>query len=261
MTSRSPRRSARLVAAVALTLAVGAIGAFPEAALAADDHLQVSTDGVTFVSSHTLPLYPDTWRFVPGDSESRSVWVRNGGDAAGRLRIELLPSGATDLEFAKHVEVSATPAGDAAAEVTMSDALANGACTVLSGGRVLAPGEQLRIDVSARVAPTLAGQQGVQQAVDFAVHATLFGVIGDAGPAIGSACVGVAGDAVAAPGTATSGTVTSGTAARGSALAHTGGTLYTVPIVIGAAGIAAGIFVVLAARRRARQEEDGHGIH
>lgn len=243
-------RTLRALAAATLAAAALVVVA-PLPAVAAEDHLQVSADGSVFVDSNTLMVYPQALRFVPGETHTGAVWVRNDGATAGRLQIELITPSATDDDLARHVSLSAAPEGDAAAPVTIATGIANGACTVLDADRVLAPGQTVRVEIRTEVSAELVGSQGAQQTIDFSVGASLFDATVPSTREPGAACTTMVPDDGGSSGV-------SGGAVGGphAALPNTGGTLPYVALAIGGAGVVAGILVFLFARRRRMVEDD-----
>lgn len=130
-------------------ITIGGLLAVAPPAFAADGDLQVSTDGITYSNGSELPAFPPERRFVPGDAETSSVWVRNAGATPALLRIDLVDPSSDDPDFAAHVDIAATPAGSAVDAISFAAGVAGGSCTVLSGDRVMAPGEAVRVDVVA----------------------------------------------------------------------------------------------------------------
>ena len=240
--STRPTRARYRFAVIAALVAAGVFAA-PNAASASGGDLQVSPDGITYADANTLPVYPESWRFVPGEVRTTSVWVRNTGSATGLLTLEMLNPTASDEILAASVSVSATPAGGPTTPVTITTGIANGACTVLGSDHALAPGETPRIDVRAAVAPTLEGAQGQLQSVDFVLGALLSDAAARSPQNVGERCAAVPAE-------------TAGAAPSVSALPHTGGSVPVVTIAIGAAGIAAGLIVFMSARRRRMPDDD-----
>lgn len=233
----------RRAAATALVVAAAVVAAAAPAAAAADaGALQVSADGVAYASSNTLPVFPDALRLVPGDTRTASVWVRNVGQEAGRLRIELyVPQDPGGLQAAG-VEVSAAPDGEAAQAVSAASAERDGGCAVLSGGRVLAAGESARVDVSVVMPASLTGTEAAQQSLRFSLGASLYDAQVQAPLASGSACLVLP--------------AVQRSAASGVPLAHTGGEFPLAAAVVGGVGLATGILFFVFARRR-EMADDG----
>ncbi|WP_408899307.1 hypothetical protein ACJ5H2_09430 [Nocardioides sp. R1-1] len=83
------RRIASLVAAA--LMAVGAAAAPAHA----EDEIGLSRDGVAWAPELTTPLFDPAFRWIPGDVEERTFWVRNEGPSAGELSVDVL---ATDTQ-------------------------------------------------------------------------------------------------------------------------------------------------------------------
>lgn len=230
-------------AGVVVTVAL-ALLSVPAPALAAEGDLLVSTDGVTYSADNTLPVFPDSWRFVPGDSESQSVWVRNAADTAGTLRIDLIDPRSDDMVFASHLAIAATPEGEPLTPVGFDVGVANGACTVLGIAQTVAPYESVRIDIAAAVSTALTGQEGVRAKTSFALRATLVDAAAGLSARTGAACTALP---TAAP--------TAAPAPPG-ALPHTGGTVPWTLAVLGGAALGSGLLAFVLGRRRRNDEAD-----
>ena len=215
----------------------------PSAASAADGDLLVSTDGVTYTAGNTLPLFAPSLRFVPGDVDSAEVWVKNAATTAGLLRVELIDPATDDSVFAAHLALSATPAGAVPQPVGFDAAIANGSCTVLSGTRVLAAGESLRIDIRSVVDAALTAAQGQQSSVTFELRATLTDAAAGTAAQPGSACLVIPDvDPTSPP--------------KPGSLPHTGGTLPWTLAVLGALALGGGGFAFVIGRRRRRDDHE-----
>ncbi|MFS2279884.1 hypothetical protein V2S04_03550 [Microbacterium sp. OR21] len=234
----------RAIPAAFLTAAVLAT---PTAATAAEPDLVFSTDGTHYTTADLLPVFPDDLRLVPGDRESASFWIRNDSEHTGLLRLDLIDPSSVDSLFAAHLELSAAPAGAASRPVTMSTAMANGACTVLSGDHVLAPGQSARVHVTAALSSDLIGTQGALGDLRFRMRAVLADTAAATVQPTGAACT-----AQVEPGGATP--QPSSTSSPG-ALAVTGGTVPLTTAVVGVTATVAGLLAFLWARRR-RSEGD-----
>lgn len=241
---RSLRRTFAAVAAcVAVAAALVVAPGATSAARAADGDLLVSTDGVAYTTGTTLPLFAPSVRFVPGDVDSAQVWVKNAATTAGLLRVELINPATDDPLFASHLALSATPAGGVLQPVGFDTAIANGTCTVLSGTRVLAAGESLRLDIRSAVDTALTGAQGQQGAVTFALRATLVDAAAGAAAQPGTACLAVP-DAGPTP------------PPNPGSLPHTGGTVPWTLVVLGALALGSGGFAFVVGRRRRRDDHE-----
>lgn len=73
-----------------LLLAVSVLAVVPAAPAAAADEVQLSRDGQHWAADLTEPLFDPGFLWVPGDRESRTLWVRNAGPTRGRLTVRLL---------------------------------------------------------------------------------------------------------------------------------------------------------------------------
>lgn len=234
------RRAVRVLRTSLTALLYAALvgGGAVASASAAEGGLQVSVDGVTYTSDNTLSLFPESWRFVPGDIETRAAWVRNTASSPALLRIDLIDAATTDPAFAAHLTLAATPSGSAATAVDFADAIAAGGCTVLSGTRVLDAGESARVDVQAAVSIALTELQGQRGDVSFALRATLLD------PAAGAARPGDA-CAAAAPRPEVPG-----------GLPVTGGSVPWTLAAWGALALGGGLFAFVAGRRRRRDDDE-----
>lgn len=56
----------------------------------AADEIGLSPDGVTWVDELTVPLFEPERRWVPGDEETRSFWIRNQGPSGAEMTVEAL---------------------------------------------------------------------------------------------------------------------------------------------------------------------------
>ncbi|WP_448389378.1 LPXTG cell wall anchor domain-containing protein [Microbacterium aurum] len=229
-------RRGLVLSALAATLVLVAV---PIPAAAADDGLLVSHDGVTYVADSTLPIYPEAWRWVPGDEQTSAVWVRNAGTTDGLLRIDLIAPDADDVRFAQSVAIAAGAPGGGGEDVLFADAMGNGDCTVLSTGLVLAPGESRRIDVTTAVSSALSGDEAAQARLSFALRASLTDAAAGSAAAVGSVCTVIPDEIPSSTGS----------------LPHTGGAVPWTIIALGAAGVTVGGSVFLLGRRRRQEEE------
>lgn len=233
LTSLRPVLAAGILAAAMI--------ATPMAATAAEGELVVSVDGAHYSSAEVLPVFADDLRLVPGDSESAAFWVKNDSAHTGVLRLDLIDPVSDDAVFAAHVELVATPDGAGAKRIALSTAIANGSCTVLSGDRVLAPGEQVRVRVTAALSSALTDEQGARAEMNFRMRAVL------ADAAAGT--VQQAGTACTAPPKSDDDATPSPAPTPGE-LAATGGTLPLTAAGVAIAATVAGLLALLWSRRR-----------
>lgn len=130
-----------------VALAVVSAGAAPARAA---DEVGLSLDGRSWTTDLSRPLFDPRMRWVPGDVETRSFWVRNQGPTAASLRVAVRTSdpGALiaedDIEIAARVRdgrwVPLTGAGPAPDDRVLGDG-------------PLAEGERVRVDLRARFVP------------------------------------------------------------------------------------------------------------
>ncbi len=227
---------------LAVAVAIAVVGP-ASAASAADGDLLVSTDGVTYTAGNTLPLFAPSVRFVPGDVDSAEVWVKNAASTAGLLRVELIDPATDDPPFAAHLALSATPAGALQQPVGFDTAIANGSCTVLSGTRVLAAGESLRLDIRSAIDTALTGDQGQQGSARFVLRATLVDAVAGTPAAPGSPCLAVPDVDPTSP-------------TKPGSLPHTGGTVPWTLAVLAVLAVGSGGFAFVIGRRRRRDDEE-----
>ena len=88
-------------------------------ALAAGE-LGLSLDGTHWSQSISTPLFDPSFRWVPGDSEVETFFVRNQGASPGDLTIGLLSPAASDLIDSGDLHVTAKGGGGAWTTVSQS---------------------------------------------------------------------------------------------------------------------------------------------
>lgn len=164
--------------------------ASPTPALAANDRLLVSNDGVNFVPESTFPLFASMGRVVPGDSRTEHVWVMNNSSSAALLRVDMVDPIADDAYLAAAFSLNVFPTGGTrSASVTIAQGIDNGACTVLDAGISLGAGERLRLDITADVDAALAAQQGALGTVGFQLRGLLTEAVAGGHGSTGSKCI------------------------------------------------------------------------
>ena len=225
---------------LATGILTAAMIASPTAASAAEGELLVSIDGTQYSTAEVLPVFADELRLVPGDSESAAFWVMNDSTHSGVLRLDLVDPVSDDAVLAAHVELAAAPDGTDATPIALSTAIANGSCTVLSGNSMLAPGEQVRIQVTAALSSALTDEQGASADMSFRMRAVLADAPAD---------IVQAGTACTAPPKSDDGGRPSPDRTQGE-LAATGGTLPLTAAGVASAATVAGLLALLWSRRR-----------
>lgn len=135
------RRSAVPIALAAALWLLAAVVAAP--ARAADD-VGLSPDGAVWYDELHRPLFDPALRWVPGDAEVASFYVRNDGPSAALLTIEVRGVDGEDLMAADDVEVAARVADGGWA------AIENRTPSRRLTDRAIAEGGQIRVDVRVR---------------------------------------------------------------------------------------------------------------
>lgn len=198
---------------------------------AAADELGISPDGVTWASSLPGPLFDPALRWVPGDSETRSFWVRNQSTDDGVLTITMLTGPVESL----------IDTGDLTVSAKVDDGDYTSAST--SGPRRLvnqvsvAPGEEREVTVKVDVDPESPNaSQDLKLDLDFRVSLTQ--------------------DTTAVQPPSNGGGGNGGVAGPGDDLPDTGTVVTPVMLLLAALLVASGIgFVGFARRRTTRLEE------
>lgn len=240
-------RAAAIAAASSLLLALAPLGG-TAAPAAAGNGLLVSTNGVDFTSDSTLPLFTRMGKVVPGDRSTRRIWLKNDSRVDAVLRVDLIDPSTDDAALASAFSLSVARRGAPPAPVTIADGVRNGACTVLRGGIALAPGESVRLDLTAGVASALSGRRGMRGSVRFRLRGVLVETAAAERAGPGDRCPEPSANPVRPPVPPPGSLPTTGPGAP-------------LPLgLLGAAAIATGIvFCALAWRRREPAEEAGAG--
>lgn len=160
--------SALIVGAVLGTmLFTAAATPLPATAETATPYLFISYDGVTFERTSTTPLFQGAGGFFPGGTVTESIWVRNQAPAPGDLRMEITDAWTDDMEFSRALTFTVSDARTAAEKqgggkiqrLTLDDVTLMAADTGTHGlpepSVSIAPGETVRLDVSATVDSSL----------------------------------------------------------------------------------------------------------
>ncbi|MET0161218.1 MAG: hypothetical protein ABW204_01060 [Microbacteriaceae bacterium] len=128
----------RRILAAALTAAavLGGLLVASPASATTTRQLELSTDGRTWSSSIPGTLFDALPVIVPGDSVSRTLYVRNAGATAGLLRLDAVDVRISNADFAESLRVGATIE---AASLGSTDLGGSSDCiTVLPSGRIAA---------------------------------------------------------------------------------------------------------------------------
>lgn len=100
----------RLGRLLGMTLILATTSASP---VFAAGELGLSLDGTHWLSSISTPLFDPSFRWVPGDSDTATFFVRNQGGSTGDLTVDILGSKAGDLINSGDLHVTAKGGGGA----------------------------------------------------------------------------------------------------------------------------------------------------
>jgi|GEM_PF-1509482 len=208
------------------------------AARAANTDILVSLDGANW--SATLPhgLFSGAGTVVPGDSISRTLWIKNTTSSPAVLRLSRLQNMAGSSLLARSISITATGRETGGRSPAPQDA----SCVQLLPDQVVPGGRSISTVVTLTVA-NLKGVEGQGQLATISLIASLGAVGGTAAspcPA-GGTDVPVVGSGQALADT-------------GGSLAFTGAGLPYPAIMIASLLSGLGLFVLIAARRRRRAE-------
>jgi len=132
----------RLVFAVLVLIGLGTAPA------AADDEVQLSSDGRYWSADLTGPLFDPGFLWVPGDHKSRALWVRNAGPTSGLLTVRVLDPTADGLMQTGDLAITVRGPGGTGSAVTLPTG------GVLLADAELAAGAVERLNVSVAFDPT-----------------------------------------------------------------------------------------------------------
>lgn len=133
--------------AVARAILLAATMAVVPTAAQASDRIGLSTDGVNWSATLNAPLFDPNFRWVPGDREESSFWVRNQSNDGATLDIAVLGNAVDALMETGDLDVQVR-AGDG----PWHDTNQVGRQSLVSSMKV-APGEQMKVTVAIAFAP------------------------------------------------------------------------------------------------------------
>lgn len=253
---------ARRILAVALaasTVLGGLLVASPASA-ATTRQLELSTDGRTWSSTLAEPLFDALPVLVPGDSVSRTLYVRNAGPSAGLLRLDAVDVQFSNPEFAKSLRVST--AVDRSSLGTADLGGSDDCITVLPMGRVGA-GAVATVEITLGFDEN-APMPSQQSTADFSLLLSVSEDVGQTAPEAGCPDGGIelptlpfpedGGSGAGDGGSASAPASSSAPASEGApGLALTGATV--VPLIATAGGLLLlGLAALIATRRRKSAE-------
>lgn len=249
----------RILAAVVTAAAVlgGLLVASPAFATTTRQ-LELSTDGRTWSNSIPGTLFDALPVIVPGDSVSRTLYVRNAGSSAGLLRLDAIDVRISNPQFAKSLRV-----GAAIDESSLGSADLDGSSDciqVLPSGRIAA-GAVATVEITLGFDEN-APMPTQDSTADFSLLLSVSEDIGQTAPAAGCPADGIELPTLPLPDDAGIGNGTDGRAsaspsaqpaATGGGLALTGATV--LPLLATSGGsLLLGIAVLTAIRRRKHAE-------
>jgi hypothetical protein len=233
----------RIASVVGILLAAAvSLGAGPAAAAslsavpahAVGSALQFSTDGAHYSTVFPGSLFTDVAVLVPGDSQTITFWIRNAADSAGYLRLVMSDVATTNPALADALSLKVDTATTAGAPARLSQA---SPCWVVAEGDRLESGGTVRVTATLALGD-LSDTDGQSARSLFSVRAGLSdATLGSLPP---TSCGG--------PSTAIP---VSGPPVD---VAMTGSEFPYPLLVAGAGALGAGLFLLVAARRR-RQED------
>jgi LPXTG-motif cell wall-anchored protein len=207
----------RIASSLALSAAVLLAAVVTAAPAQAADQIGLSPDGVDWYDALRRPLFDPERRWVPGDAETASFFVRNEGTSAARLTIEVRSTDGAGLLAGDDIEIAARTAGGE--WLAVENGLASSSLT----DRAIDEGGEVRVDVKVRFlwrAPN--GTMWERLPLDFEVRLVQAGAAdGDSGPS--------------------------------GSLPDTGSAVSRLIIWLGAILVGTGLALIAAARRRRRE--------
>lgn len=158
----------RTRAAFAVMIMLGLVGLVPARPSAAQaDQLQVSLDGRQWSSRVDRPLFDADRRWVPGDTETVTVWARNTSTDTAALTIRIL-DGNPGSRLGDDLQLGATANGQPMSGTT---------------GYPVVPGDAVRVDITLTF-PAAASNASQRRPVDVTLQLTLTELIPAESPTI-----------------------------------------------------------------------------
>lgn len=96
----------------ALAILIGAAVVLIGSTARAADEIGLSNDGVTWSSSLPAPLFDPDFRWVPGDSETATFYVRNQGPSGSQMVIQARSSDTDELLANEDIDLQARVVGE-----------------------------------------------------------------------------------------------------------------------------------------------------
>lgn len=170
------RALAARVAIVALAAVVLALA--PAVAAEAADEVTVGTDGVTWGSTLSGPLFGTIVGFVPEESRDATLWVKNSSPYNVAVRVTLDSATWTDQDYAAALSLGASAPGATGSTTIVAS---TAACRVLLSGVILSPGESIPVTMTLTLG-SLTGRTGQDATVTMNLGVTVFDTAGSTAP-------------------------------------------------------------------------------
>jgi hypothetical protein len=138
------------IAAVAAMVAVASalvLGGTVAPASAAADSVLVSRDGVTFATTLDGGLFDGAGMLIPGQSVSRSLYIRNPSGAASALRVSIRNLVSTSTVFAEGVSLSSLDSVPGSTPVSQPLS-ALSPCDVVTSAASIAAGDTVKLTLT-----------------------------------------------------------------------------------------------------------------
>lgn len=213
-------------------LALGLVGGALAGPASAAGELGLSPDGVHWAATLPAPIFDPAFRWVPGDSEIGTFYVRNQSSDPGVLDLTMLATAVTDLIDTGDLTVSARVDGGAWTGVKTSGPHA------LVAGEDVPAGAIRKVDVKVDFAPASANDSQ-EKVLDLRFTVSLHQGSSVSGPSGGSG----SGNG-------------SGPGHGGNGLPNTGSDIHLWMLLVGGFSIALGVFL---ARISSPTERKTHG--
>jgi LPXTG-motif cell wall-anchored protein len=257
------RRSAALALAMALATLVGSgltLGFASASADAASPVVLVSTDGVNYQPSLAVDLFSDVGLLVPGDSATSELWIKNPLTTSATVRVNVGSVTSSSVELADNMQLSAVDTSNGGRVAATWSELAT--CDVMVKPVTIPGGAVLQIDLSLVMlnAPALVAQhQNGSLTADVQMRDAAAGSFPVSSCDPGSSDPRTFSPGAIDPGTTDPGTTTPGTTQPAATqprkvLGYTGETFPTQLLMLGGILVGVGWFLVVARRRRKREE-------
>lgn len=247
----------RLAGVLLLPVLLGALLlAQPSVAKASENaasRLSLSSDGVNFTPNFNGPVLIGIDRYVPGDENQRTVWLRNDSNDPAWLWSTYRTT-SMDAALAPYLSIAAsygaagTPAGEAFAPVDK--------CTSLLPAQKVSAGQTVQAVIAARFAAEAPNETRLTTA-EFAVNFGLTQDIGQPNGPDGCSEVGgdngSGGDGTGGSGSGSDGTITGGGQNTKDPLPETGAAGLIPWLSLAAAAALTGFIALFASRRKEKE--------